>query len=532
MITESHQRWSNFAAICRLSLLGPIFVHFVVVFGAGRALLSTPLGPIDDHEYVLFRLLNPSGAVLPSLSDGLEKATSEFGSGRWRPVYQVGRALTTSLIDDAAEPRYVLRLALLVAVVAIFANAIVSTFAVARVSPILKAGLLLLVGNMFLLAGGWSDVVGRLGPQEIFGLTGLALLVSAATGSERYLPGGRIILGVVLACGFKENFAILSLIFLGFIALCQPTFRRSVSFFVAFTVSFASVLVVVISIGRRGSDVYGNDISPFRKMAGLYEFFASPWFASAGIAILLAWFLAEGKFRQKIELIGLIGFVTLFTEWFVYGVQLEGPPRYRIVSACVAVFQVCVLLMVIVRRLHAAHLRTPTRLVFVIIVWLAAFTPIPLIYSEFRSFSAASKEFVSDWDQTITSIEHSLISSESDRFLLIVDLYNDGHLGRYETGLSVLKFLSRGQVGMLERGFFLQPLPAGVSSAGRNVSGLREGLAGLANSGSVSVWHVGSPVVPAGSLSGDKGTMCIHLSTSGRLHGLEKDCSQTLRIGW
>jgi len=532
VIAESHQRWSNFAAICRLSLLGPIFVHFVVVFGAGRALLSTPLGPIDDHAYVLFRLLNPSGAVLPSLSDGLEKATSEFGNGRWRPVYQVGRALTTSLIDDAAEPRYVLRLALLVAVVAIFANAIVSTFAVARVSPILKAGLLLLVGNMFLLAGGWSDVVGRLGPQEIFGLTGLALLVSAATGSERYLPGGRIILGVVLACGFKENFAILSLIFLGFIALCQPMSRRLASFFVNLVASYVSVLLVIISLSRQGSDVYGNDISPFRKIAVLYEFFESPWFASAGIAILLAWCLAEGEVRSKVELSGLIGFAILFAEWFVYGVQLEGPARYRIVSVCVVVFQVCALLMVIARRLLAGRRSAPTRHLFAIIVWLAALIPIPLIYSEVRSFSAASKESASDWERTITSIEQSIIASESDRFLLIVDLYNDGHLGRYETGLSVLKFLSRGQVGMLERGFFLQPLPAGVSSAGRNVSGLREGLAGLANSGSVSVWHVGSPVVPAGSLSGDKGTMCIHLSTSGRLHGLEKDCSQTLRIGW
>ena len=56
-----------------------------IVLAAGHPLLSTGLRAVDDHEYLTFRQLNPSGSFWSALLDALHRIKGDLYGSRWRP---------------------------------------------------------------------------------------------------------------------------------------------------------------------------------------------------------------------------------------------------------------------------------------------------------------------------------------------------------------------------------------------------------------------------------------------------------------
>ena len=521
----------NFSLI-RLLQVVPVIGFTVLVVGSSWPLMTTALRSVDDHEYVVFELLNPSRNVLDAAVDGWERAIGEFGSARWRPAYHVGRAITTALLSDSTAPRYLLRLLLAVSVVALFSNVIIRLFSTGKSTPIDRMGLSFLIGNALLLFGGWSDVVARLGPQEIFGLLGVAVLGSVATKADSCLSWLGAAVGVYL-CSFKENFVILSVLLLALIMAREARLATSriLRILIALNVLWA-VLVSLSILKNGGRNVYGDVVSIESRLWILSDFVFSPWFCLTSLFSYLTWVLCSPEFRVKVECFGLVSLIILISERAIYGKQILGFERYQTLSNMVVVLQFGALVAVLLNRLLSGDRQRLRVGAMRAIIWLTASALTLGVISEWQGTASAARNEGAEWELALNSYSQAVAERDSAGLLVIVDLYADEHLGRYETSLSLLKFLSRGEGSDRARFLAVQALPTGIQVADGGVAGLRRGLLGSSKSGSLDTWRTGAPVAALSFLSEDDELVCIHMSSSGRAHGFESVCSETFRRQW
>lgn len=520
----------NFS-LMRLSQSVPLVGFTVLVVGSSWPLMTTALRRIDDHEYVMFELLNPSRNVVDAAVDGWERGIGEFGSARWRPAYHLGRAITTSLLSDATAPRYLFRLLLAAGVVTLISNVILKVFATRKVSLFDRIGLSLFIGNALLFFGGWGDVVARLGPQEIFGLFGLALLASVAREPDERLMWLRIVVGIYF-CTFKENFVILSAFFLILLGIFKQDFATSRKLKWLLVVNITWLALVLLSIWQNGGeDVYGEAVSLQSRIRILQGFFRSPWFIIAVLLSFLTWVFARHQTRAKVESFGLVTLVVLFSERTVYGEMFLGIERYRILSNTIVVAHLGALIVVGFDRLLSGgnqRLRVgATRAT----IWLTASVLTLGVISEWHRTASAAQNEAAEWERALNAYSQAIAERDAG-LLVIVDIYADHHLGRYETSSSLMKFLSRGEGGGRDRFLAVQALPAGIEVADGGVAGLRRNLLNLSQSGSLDPVVTVASVAPLRSLAEHDELVCVQLSSSGRLHGFESVCSETFRRPW
>lgn len=518
--------------LSRLIQFAPVVGFTVLVVGSSLPLMTTALRPIDDHEYVVFELLNPSHSFVDAAVDGWERAIDEFGSARWRPAYHLGRAITTSLLSEATAPRYVFRLLFAVGVVALLSNVIVKVFSTRKISPIDRVGLSFLIGHALLLLGGWGDVVARLGPQEIFGLLGVAVLASVAAAPDQRLRWLWAAVGTYL-CTFKENFAIIGTFLLVVIILCKPALATSRKFRLLLSFSAAWSVVVLSSIWLNGgNDVYGGSVSLQNRILILPDFFRSPWLITSGLFSFLAWVLGRPDSRVKVECFGLVSVMVLFSERAVYRGQILSVERYQSLSNVVVVLQFGALVTVCLDRLLSGDRQRLRVGAMRATIWFTASALMLGVISDWRGTASAARNEAAEWERALNSYSQVVAERDSAGLLVIVDLYADEHLGRFETSLSLLKFLSRGEGSDRDRLLAVQALPAGIQVADGGVARLRRSLLGASKSGSLDPWRTGAPVAPLSSLAENDQFVCIHMSSSGRAHGFESVCSETFRRQW
>lgn len=523
---------SEKVSLSRLIQFAPLVGFTVLVVGSSWPLMTTALRSIDDHEYVVFELQNPSHNVVDAAVDGWERAFGEFGSARWRPAYHLGRAVTTSLLSDATAPRYVLRLLLAVSVVTLLSNVILRVFSTREVSPIDRMGLSFLIGHALLLLGGWGDVVARLGPQEVFGLLGVAVLGSVASEPDQRLRWLWAAVGIYL-CTFKENFAIVGALLLVLVVVRKPALVGSRVFKFLLGISAIWLAMVLFAIWLNGgNNIYGDAVSPQSRMLMVPDFFTSRWLILTALFSFSTWVWAPHETRKKVESFGLVTLVILFSERTVYGAQLLDIERYRSLSNIIVVVHFGAFVAVGFGRLLSGsrqHLRVRALRAT---VWLTASALALGIISEWHGTASAARNEAAEWERALSSYSHALAERDSAGLLVIVDLYADRHLGRYENSLSLLKFLSRGEGSDRARFLAVQALPTGIQEADGGVAGLRRSLLGSSKSGSLDPWRTGAPVASLSSLAEDDELVCIHMSSSGRAHGFESVCSETIRRKW
>jgi len=315
----------------------------ILVLSLFHRYLRVPLGPIDDHEYPYYRTLNPSGNWLTAIGDGYDRAAQEFvNQARFRPLYHLGRTLSVAVFDQAALPRYIIRLLVLSSTLFLVGVIIVRTFdrfgAQKWASTLL--GLTATLPYAALLP--WPDVIGRLGPPDSFAWLGIILFAGFIF---LYLDDNRVRLtllfpSVLLMAGFRENYAVLAplllLILLAFSRL-RPLLRlRSV--YIAGFISVLGALLVFLTLSLQGgTDYYGNTRGLSSLSYGAAEMFSSNYFALVSSAGLASMLFAPKHFRPVIARLGLFATLIMFTEFVIYEETIFVYPRYGLVSKFIGV---------------------------------------------------------------------------------------------------------------------------------------------------------------------------------------------------
>lgn len=306
-------------------------------------ILSSPLGPIDDHEYLKYAFFNPTGDLTLGLRQGLERGWEEFtAEGRVRPVYQMGRTVTTSIVADNAFVRYLFRLL----IATFFINAIVlSTVKRSDFSQShhLKRALLWLSCTVALIAYlPWLDVVGRLGPPDILGIFGISLAIGVMSfrpcrPHKLWGPSTKLIYfcGLTIAAGSRENYAIYASVVaistLFFFCRSNLPLGLATKIGLVFYSIFPITSVIAIS-NRGGKDFYGRSRTLANSVEMVLDFLSSELFLRLCPLVLLWWFLSLPFERLRIAYVSNIAFAIMSVDYLQYSTSLVTYGRYRFIS--------------------------------------------------------------------------------------------------------------------------------------------------------------------------------------------------------
>jgi hypothetical protein len=308
--------------------------------------LFSPLGPIDDHEYLKYRFLNPTGDVMLGARQGLDRAWEEFtNEGRVRPLYQLGRTVSTSLIAVNAPIRYAFRLVTAIGVVLAL-----SKYAMKQNSPYpLMVHQRLLLGatctalSLTLLP--WADVVGRLGPPDILGILGLLIAGTAfenhswprlARQNEQPRRAYMVFLfGLLLAAGSRESYAIhaaiIALAAIALIVRSRISTGRTIMATLVLIAFFPTTALLALR-ARGGRDFYGGSRTVGGSLDLFIDFLSSDLFIRFAPIVALWFFLTESSKRVFVCWQALIGIGMMGADYVQYSTALTTYGRYRFIS--------------------------------------------------------------------------------------------------------------------------------------------------------------------------------------------------------
>lgn len=226
------------------------------------------LGLIDDHWIKYF--LGPDNSIhiteIPRLISNTE--VSQYGSYvRFRPMYYTMQVLETFFWRNNPTLWYGFRLLLFSTSFTIF------IYLFKRVVGVIPS----FIFALFVLTYPfWGDIMGRLGPAEIYGVFGTSLFALGAfrlhlnrnkksNSSQKIDPNVLLVFfGFLLAAGAKENFLVLLLptFYLLAIQLKRKKFDLTTGF-LGMTVLFGLFVAsaVLIAIAKTGTDVYESQIA-------------------------------------------------------------------------------------------------------------------------------------------------------------------------------------------------------------------------------------------------------------------------------
>lgn len=315
----------------------------VVVLAVFHRYLQVPLGPIDDHEYPYYRTLNPSSNWLTAFGDGYVRASQEFvNQARFRPLYHLGRTFSVTIVDQAALPRYLIRLLVLSSTL-FLVGGIITRISI-RLGAQKLASLLLGMSSTLPYAAllPWTDVVGRLGPPDSFAWLGIVFFIAFIF---LYLDQNRIYpsilwIAVFLLAGFRENYAVIAPILMisPFALSSLRPLRKLPALWIPFLMSVVGAAMVCVTLLLRGgTDYYGNTrgLSSFGN--GLIVMLSSSYFAAFSLAGLISMLFTPRHFRPAIARVGLLAMSVVFIDFVVYEETIFVYPRYGLVSKFIGV---------------------------------------------------------------------------------------------------------------------------------------------------------------------------------------------------
>jgi len=498
---------------------------------AAHPLLATGLRPVDDHEYLSFRLINPSGSPWAALLDATFRISAEFEGARWRPLYQFGRAVTTAFISDWAAPRYALRLALTAFVVWGIALRLVGTFAPSIRSASLRFLAIVTAGMVLFSIADWSDVSARLGPQELFALTGatLALLALRETSHGRHEVA--LLVGVLVMSGFKENFASLAVLFLTSVLAFSPIHRRQRVIYFSLAISIVFVAMSVLAVRSKGnSDVYGNQRTAATIFKSLTSFTDSSRLEWSAVLLVLAFLVARREARQTVIRIGSSLLIALASEWIVYEHNMDGYGRYAIASDLIVGSLLAALLLLLCQRL----LNRTSKKHFVpfglslILVLIAASLVVPFTESLREASKAAQREALS-WSIVVQEVLTESTSHNAEEILIIVDISDDSETGRLEKSLALMQFLAFYSEEPRALYLALQALPQG-SEPSEFTRNIRANLENRSELGGIDEAGLAIRHQPIRDFDPSHDVLCVHYSSSGRVHSFTNECTKMIRF--
>lgn len=312
-------------------------------------ILSSPLGPIDDHEYLKYRFLNSNGELLFAFQQGIERAYEDFAhERRVRPLYHLGRTITTALIADNASVRYWFRLSIASAGVAFIAS-------YALRGPRRDRGLCFRLSIWFAATGlaifylPWLDVVGRLGPPDSLGVFGLLLAllgIAASQTRSRPLPirwsYSLCFAGLIMAAGSRENYAVHAAIF-AITLLFLPTSRRqmgSVQRFALTVIALFPLSSVVALLRAGGQDFYGNRRTLSTSLEEAMDFLGSDLFTKIAPILAFSFLLSAPHLRPRVAYFSIIGMAMMATDYLQFRGAINTYGRYAFVSQVIFVFAI------------------------------------------------------------------------------------------------------------------------------------------------------------------------------------------------
>ena len=426
-----------------------LVLNLFLILSAGAVIvtlspaLSSPLGPIDDHEYLKYRFFNPSGDLLLGARQGLDRAWEEFTKeGRVRPIYQIGRTLTTSLIADNAFIRYAFRMAIATGVV----TALTATTIKRDSASHLPLSQRLLLGitstTLSLTVLPWSDVVGRLGPPDSLGILGLFLAFSAlalALRSPNRTPHHALtalfFCGLIVAAGSRESYAIhTAVITASLLLFFRSQLNLGVRTLAALTFFCIYPLTSIIALRlRSGTDFYGKDRTLLSSFEAFYDFMSSDLFTRNAPVIALWWVLSGQRQRRQIAYLSIVAFLMMAMDFLQYSSALSVYGRYRFVSdfvflvallgACEASFRLINRFRSPPARKWAGRLLAPAATAIFILFW------IPQLQDARSEFEYASR-LNRGYALTVSNILSEVENSSNDAVLVLTDPLSEAYHAR------------------------------------------------------------------------------------------------------
>jgi len=423
------------SSVLTLSAIAVIFILSPV--------LSSPLGPIDDHEYLKYRFHNQTGDLFFGLRQGLDRTWEEFtNEGRVRPVYQIGRTLTTSVIADNASIRYAFRLAIATGVVLALTASAMTRVLVGQL-PLSHRFVLGITSTALSLAFlPWSDVVGRLGPPDSLGVLGLLLAFSALAFALRHpIPRpSRFVTavffsGLTIAAGARESYAIHSAILAISILLLHRS-RVTLGFktFAGLTFFCIYPLTSIIALSLRGgTDFYGQERTVQHALRALFDFPSSELFVRLTPVLAVWWLLSKSRERQHIVYFSIPAFAMMGADYLQYSTALDVYGRYRFISDAVfviALLGTCQACLHFLENFRSRYSRKwPGSLLSLAVPAVLVVSSIPQLHgtrSEFEYASKLNRGYAMTISNTLKEIEHS----STDSVMILTDPMSDEYIAR------------------------------------------------------------------------------------------------------
>lgn len=505
-----------------------------VLFVGMYPLLSTGLRPVDDHEYLSFRLINPSGSLWAALVDASFRTAGELEGARWRPLYHFGRSLTTALISDSTAPRYAFRLLLTSFVVWGLATRLTHAFGPALRSSALRYGAIITVSSILLSTGNWIDVSTRLGPQELFGLAGVTVYVLALNATPVKRHQISLVGGIVAMSGFKESFTVLAVLLLSATFALSPAHRRRETTYIALAISVFSLAISTLVVRAKDhTDFYGNERTLTTYLESLGSFLRSPLFGQSAVLLLVAVLIAEKERRVQIVMLGNVAFLVLLSEWTIYGASMSLYGRYEIVSSLVARSILAIVILFFLGRL-ATSAQTFRTLQYILscgfCLAMGALTQNTI--GGFYHASSDAHRDSADWFMAVNEVLQEDAEGNFHQVLIIVDVMSASDTGRLEKSQALMNFLD--YYSPRARSFFLtvQELPPGAK-LDTFTGAIRANLERTSEFGSSEsrIWRSEPVRLKAlADLDPTGGLLCIHYSHSGRQHAFSSACQSMVRF--
>lgn len=409
--------------------------------------LSSPLGPIDDHEYLKYRFLNPTGDLVFGAQQGLDRAWEEFTKeGRVRPIYQIGRTLTTSLIGDNAFIRYAFRLAIATGVVLACTSYTIKRASASRL-PLSNQLLLAATSTaLSLTVLPWSDVVGRLGPPDALGILGLLLAFSAlvlALRSPKRTPSREVtalfFCGLLMAAGSRESYALHVAVATASVLIYYRS-RFTLGIKTLAGLIFLSIYPITSLIAlklRRGADFYGKERTVQGSVGALQDFLSSELFTRNALVLALWWLLSNQRERRRIVYTALTAFVMMAADYLQFSTALTVYGRYRFVSdfiLLVAVLGVCEATLRLIRKIQYFPARRwvdrSLMLATTAILLLLWLPHLQNTRSNFEYASRLNRGYAMTTSSILEEVERSTKSTLTDSVIVLTDPSSETYRAR------------------------------------------------------------------------------------------------------
>ncbi len=217
--------------------------------------------PIDDHEIMVFL----KGAQRITLHDAWQLWTRDLsGTRRFHPAYSFLRVLETLLWGDNLTLWYSFR-------ILIFGCTFALTWYFC--TPVLGFVLSFLLTLTFFTQGFWADIVGRLGPAEIYAVLGATITgvgffpLYVSLLHERTIEKNwwrYVALGTCITVFSKENMIVfvVPIVFLFIVTIGKRRLTQTalIAFFLIGLTTIGTVVGITDIAKTYGSDVYGNSL--------------------------------------------------------------------------------------------------------------------------------------------------------------------------------------------------------------------------------------------------------------------------------